>query len=207
MRTSSSVTIASAVEGPLDEAVVRHLIQHVGAIPGAVYGKQGKPHLLKNIQRYNAAARHTCWLVLTDLDHSAACAPELHSEWLPSPDPRLYFRIAVRTVEAWLLADRQRLARFLSIPMTRIPPDPEVVDHPKEFLVNLARRSQTRAIREDMVPTQRGGRQVGPAYTSQLITFVEDAENGWRPGIAAKSSDSLRRCLACLQRLVTSSQL
>jgi hypothetical protein len=95
----------------------------------------------------------------------------------------------------------------LSIPMTRIPPDPEVVDHPKEFLVNLARRSQTRAIREDMVPTQRGGRQVGPAYTSQLITFVEDAENGWRPGIAAKSSDSLRRCLACLQRLVTSSQL
>jgi len=60
-----------------------------------------------------------------------------------------------------VLADRQRLARFLRIPMTRIPPDPEVVDHPKEFLVNLARRSRARAIREDMVPTQQSGRQVG----------------------------------------------
>ncbi len=42
------VPIQAAVEGNLDEAVVRRLIHHVGGNLGTVYGKKGKPHLQAN---------------------------------------------------------------------------------------------------------------------------------------------------------------
>ena len=129
----------------------------------------------------------------------------LQEKWLDSPAPRMCFRIAVRAVETWLLADRQRLAQFLSIPVSRIPPVLEAVDDPKLLLVNLARHSRQRATREDMVPRQRSGRKVGPAYASRLMEFVEDTTTGWRPDVAAEESDSLKRCLHRLYRLGSTS--
>jgi hypothetical protein len=182
---------------------MRRLLLYVGAIPGAVHGRQGKAYLRHHITRYNAAARHSSWAVLIDLDNDAACAPTLQKKWLASPAPRMCFRIAVRAVETWLLADRQRFAQFLSIPVSRIPPVLESVDDPKLLLVNLARHSRKRAMREDMVPRQRSGRKVGPAYASRLMEFVEDTTTGWRPDVAAEESDSLKRCLHCLYRLVS----
>ena len=109
------------------------------------------------------------------------------------------FRVAVRQIEAWLLADSERLARFLSIAIARVPVDPEALDNPKETLVNLARHSRRRDIREDMVPRPRSGRSVGAAYTSRLIEF---AETQWRPEIAAERADSLRRCRIRIERLI-----
>jgi hypothetical protein len=205
MARHHSVIISGAVEGPTDEAAVRRLISHVGATPGTMYGKKGKPHLQQNIRRYNEAARYRPWVVVVDLDHDADCAPSLRAEWLPSIAPTLCFRIAVRAIETWFLADRQRMAHFLSIPMSNIPHEPEAVDDPKTLLVNLARRSRRRAIREDIVPRPESGRSVGPAYTSRLIEFAESRTIGWRPEVAATSSYSLRRCLSCLERLVNRS--
>jgi hypothetical protein len=40
------------------------------------------------------------------------------------------------------------------------------------------------------------------AYASRLIEFISDHRQGWRPSVAAKSADSLARCLRCLRRLV-----
>jgi len=65
-------------------------------------------------------------------------------------------------------------------------------------MVNLARASRRRDIREDLVPRPEGGRQVGPAYSSRLIEFVSGR---WRPEIAARRAESLRRAIACLKRL------
>ena len=65
-------------------------------------------------------------------------------------------------------------------------------------MVELARRSRRRDIRDDMVPRERSGRSVGPAYPSRLIEYVESP---WRPEAAARQADSLRRAIACLQRL------
>ena len=42
---AATVTISAAVEGSLDEAVVSRFIRNVGALPGTVYGKNGKPYL------------------------------------------------------------------------------------------------------------------------------------------------------------------
>jgi hypothetical protein len=114
--------------------------------------------------------------------------------------------VAVRAVEAWLLADAERLAAFLGIRAALIPRDPDAEHDPKTTLVNLARRSRRRAIREDIVPREGSGGRVGPGYVGRLIEFVTAAENGWRPGVAAGRSDSLRRCLEALQVLRATTQ-
>jgi hypothetical protein len=197
----SVMVISGAVEGPVDEAVVRRLILFAGAKPGPIYGKNGKDYIQKHLKGYNKAARYRPWVVLVDLDHDANCAPPFRVQWLPRTAPNMCFRVAVREVESWLLADREHLAHFLSVSVSRIPANPDAVDEPKSLMVNLARHSRRREIREDMVPRPESGRNVGPAYASRLIEFVEDVASGWRPDVAARSSDSLKRCLRCLNRL------
>jgi len=192
--------ISGAVEGQVDEAVLKQLVTHVGAALGPIHGKNGKHALLQRLPGYNAAAQWSPWAVLVDLNQHAACAPPVRQTWLPHPTPGMCFRIVVREIEAWLLADSARLARFLRIPATRIPPNPEALPNPKQTMVNLARGSRRRDIREDMVPRPRSGREVGPAYTSRLIEF---AESHWRPGVAARRADSLRRSLRRLRQLTT----
>jgi hypothetical protein len=111
------------------------------------------------------------------------------------------FRIVVRAIEAWLLADRERVSLWLDVPLHRIPMQPERASDPKRTLVDLARRSRSRAVREDLVPRVGSGRRVGPLYSSRLIEFVQDRRRGWRPREAARSADSLDRCLRHLRRL------
>ena len=185
----------------VDEAVLRRLLTQVGALAGPIYGRQGKQHLRQRLNGYNQAARFTPWVILIDLDHDETCAPPLRDSWLPTPAPYLCFRIAVHEIEAWLMADRERLAHFFSIARSRIPVEPEAVDEPKRIMVELARHSRRRAIREDMAPRPQSGREVGPAYSSRLIEFIESTSSGWRPDVAAKSSDSLARSLRCLRWL------
>jgi hypothetical protein len=77
---------------------------------------------------------------------------------------------------------------------------PEEIADPKRALVNIARASSSRQIRDDLVPRQGSGRAVGPAYTSRLIEFI-NAPDGWRPEVAATECSSLakaRRALAAL---------
>lgn len=190
--------ISAAVEGVTDEAVVRRLIRHVGAETGAVYGKNGKPHLRQRIQGYNNAATHSPWLVLVDLDREEDCAPPMQACWIPQPAPLLCFRVAVRAVEAWLMADADALAAFLAIARGKVPVNPDSLAEPKQVLVNLARASRRRAIREDIVPRPQGHRAVGPAYASRLIEFISSE---WRPDKAVLRSDSLRRAVFALKRL------
>jgi hypothetical protein len=201
MPAQTPVVISSAVEGLVDEAVVKRLIAEIGGKAGPVFGKNGKPHLRQRINGYNQAASRIPWLVLIDLNHEFDCPPPLKSAWLQRPSPNMCFRIAVREVEAWLLADRQRFASFFQIPLTAIPNNPESIDNPKEFVANLAGRSRSRAIKDDMVPRPGSGRSVGPGYISRLIEYAFDLRKGWRPQNAAGSSDSLKRCLNRLREL------
>lgn len=191
-------SISSAVEGPVDEAVVVRLLSHVGLQAGPVHGKKGKSFLLERLASWNSAARLSHWLVLVDLDHDAPCATEAVERWLPNPSPGMRFRVAVREAEVWLMADREQISDFLGIPLSKVPVDPERLDDPKETLVNLARRSRRRDIREDMVPETGNGRVVGPAYGSRMMEY---ARSVWRPDEAAKVSDSLARCVNRLREL------
>jgi hypothetical protein len=195
------IVISGAVEGDVDEAVVARLVFEVGGALGAVHGKNGKAQLRQHVAAYNKAACFSPWVVLVDLNGDAECAPLLQEEWLPHPAPRMCFRIAVRAIEAWLLADTHNLSQFLGVTRSAFPPGPELERDPKQKIVSLSANSRRRDVREDMVPRPGSGRKVGPAYTSRLIEFVE---SHWRPDEAAKRSDSLRRCVERLRELVAS---
>ena len=180
----------AAVEGPTDEAVLGRVVEHLGGSLGPAYGKAGKPALIEHLRGYNRAAQFRPWIVLVDLDQDAECAPPARAQWLPAPSRFMCFRIAVRKVESWLLADRETLAAFLGVAMSHVPTLPEMLDDPKQTMINLARRSRRSAIKVDMVPRPESGRSEGQAYMSRMIEY---AQGPWRPDVAAQHADSLQR--------------
>jgi hypothetical protein len=101
--------VTGAVEGDLDEAVLRRILADYGITLGLVHGRRGKAFLLQCLNGYNNAAKFAPWVVLVDLDRDCVCATSCVRQWLNNPAPQMCFRIAVRSIEAWLLADRERL--------------------------------------------------------------------------------------------------
>jgi hypothetical protein len=191
-----------AVEGTVDEVLVRRVLAEQGMSPRAVYGGHGKAWLRKHVPGYShAAERLPWWVVLVDLDQDADCAPFLVREWIPCRAPYMLFRVAVREIESWLFADPERMAKFLAVPVVKIPANPDMLDDPKQTMVALARSSRKRSLQEDMVPREGSGRQVGPAYASRLAEFITDSTHGWRPAVAALRSESLAGFIRSLRRL------
>lgn len=186
---------SGVVEGPVDEAALRRMASVVGANILAVYVQNGKSHLLSKFHAYNDAARHANWFVLLDLDHDAACAPEFLQERLSPPSVHMRARVAVREIEAWFLADRERVATYLSVPIGKIPERPDEVEDVKQTLVDIARASRKREIRAAIVPTAQGRREVGPGYVGAMTQFVEI----WDPIRAARQSPSLDRALRAMR--------
>lgn len=184
-----------AVEGRLDEAILRKVLSYVGIEVGHVYGKMGKDKLRKNVQRYNQASQFGNWVILVDLDNDAECPPPFIASWLPTRHPNLQLRIAVQSVEAWLLAQRGEMARFLSIPEQRIPMHPENEGKPKTTLINVARRSRSKTIRKDIIPSEGSTASQGPGYTTRMIEFTMKY---WNPERAASNAPSLERSINSL---------
>lgn len=182
MTESVVVPVTVAIEGMSDASVIRRVLELGGCKVHVVHGRTGKRHIDPNIGGYNNAARWAPWLVVRDQDMDARCAGELASRILPKPADWMRFRIAVRAIEAWLLADAEMIAEFLQVRRALVPTTPEALDDPKGALVNLARQSRSRAIRADMVPAQGTTGRVGSGYASRVSEF---ADTTWRPEVAA----------------------
>lgn len=195
------VDITAAVEGRTDEAVLRRLAGDCGVELAVVHGGHGKAYLDDQLVGFNNAARFAPWLVLRDLDQDAPCASELIKRLLPSPSEHMRFRIAVRATEAWLLADRDRAARFLQVPVSELPADVNSLPDPKSTLVSLAGRSRSMRVRQDMAPAARTTSRVGPAYLARVVEF---ASGPWRPSVARLGSSSLAGCMRALERWAAS---
>lgn len=193
------IAFTVAVEGTLDAAVVERVLTHVGYSVGPIFGRRGINYLVERLPAFNRAAQYSPWLVTLDLDRHP-CAPMRLAEILPRRSDFMACRIAVRSVESWLLADQERLGSLLGVRSTHFPVDPDGLVSPKSMMVDLARRSSRRLIRDEMVARPGSRTLTGPAYSSRLIQFVSDTANGWRPEVAARRSDSLRRCLDDLDR-------
>lgn len=183
-----------AVEGPSDEAVVRAMLQAVGHQCGVVYGLRGKGWIDAKARNYCNAGQFSPWIVLRDLDCDADCAPSLLRALAPGGAAGM-FRVAVRAVEAWLLADRKQAAEWLAVPLRAIPTSVESLDDPKQTLLKLARASRRRRVRDDMIPA--GTARIGPGYVDQVRGYCAGL---WRPSVAADSAPSLHRCLSFLRR-------
>lgn len=193
------LVLSAAVEGEVDEHILRRVVGQAGAELGLIHGKCEWDGLRDRIEKYNAAARRGPRIVLVDLDRKFPCAPSLVSTWLPHRSPQMVLRVAVQSIEAWLLADRERFAAFFGVPASSVPERPEDLPNPKQEAVGLARRSRRTEVCMDMLPRPGSGRRVGPAYTSRLIEFVQ---NVWRPEVAAQRSPSLKGLQEALASLL-----
>ena len=145
---------------------------------------------LNQIARFQGPA-----LVLTDLDRPESCPAELVRDWTRNMTrhSNLLIRVAVLEIEAWLIADRANLARWLGIAESVMPKTPEELDDPKRALVQLARRSRNRTLREGIVRDRGNGLFTpGPNYNPELSEFVN---NHWNPETARLAAPSLSRAI------------
>lgn len=184
-------------EDMLSETVLRKLLRcsAVDYLVGQTHPANGYGWIKKKIKGLNAAAKGMPYLVLADLD-TCECAPVLIRQWLGLPrHPNLLLRVAVREVEAWVLGCRESFAAFLGVHENRIPANVDEIRDPKEFLVNLARRSRNGDIRLDIVPQDGSTAKVGPNYNGRLISFVEGQ---WDPTVAKEHSLSLKKAMEAL---------
>lgn len=195
------IPINLAVEDALSEAVVRKILDSSSRryVPGRCYQRFGKAYLERSISGFNNAAKGTPFFVLIDLDR-VECAPLLVSEWLPrGQHPNLIFRVAVREVEAWILASAPEIAEYFGIPTRIVPTYVDDLDDPKQCLIGLARKSRRRDIRDDIVPRPASTAKQGPNYNGRLIPFVS---NNWSPHTARKNSASLAKAIEYLDAFV-----
>lgn len=160
-------------------------------------GKSGNTYIRQRMRGFNEAARHLPHFVITDLD-SIVCPPVLIQHWVDfTPRAGFLFRIAVREAEAWLLADKIRFAEFIGVSSSLIPDDSEQVNDPKEFIINLARRSRKRSIK-DIVPT--GTSKVGPGFNLVMEEFIH---HHWNVNDAANNSRSLRKAITRINQFLS----
>jgi hypothetical protein len=194
----SPIPVNLAVEDDLSEWVLRALINFVDReyFIGTTYGRNGFGYLRRTVRGWNTAARGIPFVLLTDLD-KIACPPTLIQEWLGVPlHPNLIFRIAVREVESWLLADIRNLASFLTVRQNVIPTNCDALDDPKAELVKVASRARSRDIRDRIVPSVGSTAKQGPDYNGCLGVFVRDH---WDIGEACAASSSLNRAFQKLR--------
>jgi len=110
---TTPIPIHLVVEDDLSDAVLRKILRESSNnfTVGSSFGKCGYGYIKQKIHAFNNAAKGTPFLVLSDLE--AECAPIQIKEWLPVPrHHNLLFRITVREIESWLLADRTALLHF-----------------------------------------------------------------------------------------------
>ena len=192
------------VEGRLDEAVGRRIVERGGDTVQTVYGKKGVNYIKRKISGFNDAARAIPILALVDLmDTNSDCPKQVLETWVPHRHENMLFRIVVQEVESWIMADRVGIATFLAIPRNRVPVMPEQLQDPKRTLIELARRSRSGRIRRLLVPDQGSTAIEGPAYTSELERFVRDS---WDLDAAIQRSPSLGRCVEAVARFFSTKE-
>lgn len=193
-----------ATEDALGDAVGNRLIAEASGglkvavrmgLKGNVYLRQKLPELIKLAKAYPV-------LLLTDLDR-IECPPQLIQDWTGAhalPENML-FRVVVREVESWLLADRNAFSAFSGVPLNKLPTDPESVDDAKALLLRLVRRYGHKVLKQDLLPASGTRAKVGFGYNQQLCQFVNDR---WSPVRASGASDSLSRVRNRLAELAVS---
>lgn len=193
------VAVALGTEDELSEAVgVRLLAEHSHALQISTrLRKSGFGYLRKNVENWRQLAQRQAVLLITDLDR-LACPVLLLGDWLGTQQrpENLLLRVAVREVEAWLLADHQAMQTLLG-GRGKLPPEPDHLPDPKQHLLGLAKRAP-RDVRQDLVKEAGSLASQGLGYNARLTDFVKTS---WSPQRAAERSPSLARARQSLSAL------
>jgi hypothetical protein len=190
-----------ATEDALSEAVADRLVAEAnqGLCVAVRLGRRGNSYLRKKLPELVRTAKAIPVLLLTDLDR-IDCPPTLLANWRGEQimPPGMLFRVAVREIEAWLLADRQGFAEFCGAPLDKVPERPELLDDPKKTLLDLVRRYGKRMIKAGILPERGSTAKVGLMYNQILAGFVSDS---WSVVRAARNAESLGRTCRRLDEL------
>lgn len=205
---SSALNVAYIGEGLADVAVARKMILAAGGMPGIDFltarKQRGKHSLDMRLDGLNRLAR-IGQVVLAlrdfDVDDGEPCPGALVGRLVPAPEPLLCLRIAMRSVEAWLLADRECFAQAIGVSVISVTSDPEALLRPKDHIVALARKSRSRSVKRDLIPEEDAGITEGPLFGVWLSNFAAQA---WDPKRAAATgrSSSLSKALIRLQGML-----
>ena len=188
-------TLPALVEGNLEAAVLPEIFKQIGLADIALRVRiaGGGDRFWREATRYNTAARYQPMVGLADVEQ-APCAAQVLVDKLPGGrHESFHLRLAVRMLDAWLMADREAIAQLLGVRISRVPQWPDDEQHPKRKLVELARLSSKRTIRESLVPSASGA-SVGAEYVPVMAEF---ARTRWRVVNATGHSPSLER--ACIR--------
>lgn len=184
--------IPTLVEGHLEERLLGVLWRQLGNAdkPLNIRDARGSP-FWEHARRYNQAGRKQLVIGLGDLEQ-APCATVALKNLRQPVSAGFKLRLAVRMIESWVMADREAFATYFGLSITGVPAYPDLLDHPKRTVVELARRSRKKSVRQALVPT--GASLVGAEYTPFMARFIESS---WQLRRARANSPSLER--ACLR--------
>lgn len=196
-------------EDILSEAVVKKMVRSVNKNAGrnfeiVNFRRWNKYTIKDRMADINKEAKSFPYFIVTDQDTVDRCPPNAIKELHEPPNPNLLYRFATMEIESWILADREAIAKFLSVPVSKIPDTTDSIGEPKEFIVKLVRRYSPGKIQKKFIPLDRSKRKVGRGYNPEIERFVNDH---WNPNIAANHSPSLQRALARLEKFAITSSL
>jgi hypothetical protein len=157
---------------------------------GLTFRRGGYGYLQSGIPKFCTFARRTPLLLITDLDR-ATCAASLITKWIGNnllPE-KFLFRVAVREIESWLLADHDGMKALLGSGGTKLPRTPDSLADPKRALLSFARRAP-RDVRNDLIVQTGAVASQGLGYNQRMCDFIQSK---WSPNQASLRSDSLRR--------------
>lgn len=137
-------------------------------------------------------------ILITDLDQSA-CAPTLIADWLQgaAKPAEFVFRVAVREVESWIIADHDALRALMGPRIRSLTDDPDGLSDPKRTLLRIAEKAP-RDVRLDLVARRNAVASQGLGYNARLCEMVREH---WSPSRAARRSPSLARTRRTLREL------
>lgn len=197
-------------EGASDGAVARKLITTAGFIPGRDYlagtRRRGKNVFNERLAGLNAEVAHgNPALAIRDWDGEASCPGDLVGDLVARRHPRLTLRVAVYSIESWLMADRGAYARFFGVRLSGIPAQPESIQQPKQMLHNWIRTGEGRHFNRFASNRRRAGVPDWQIVGEFQTRFVDDAWNvttAMQNGVAP----SLNRAFAALKRMGTEAE-
>ena len=195
-----TLVVEDDLSGVVAERLVKEYIAGVKVL--ALYVAGGS--VRGRIPGFNQKARFNGpVLVLADLDRPLSCPAELVQEMTRglTVEPNLLIRVAVLEIEAWIMADRETISRWLGISARNVSQNPESLEDPKRALVQLASRSPRRRLRQDIAPDRVAGtNRTGSNYNDAVGEFVSHL---WDPEAARRNSPSLNRAIARIAQLGT----
>lgn len=173
------------------------MIIAAGARPGRNFTLRSQPRgrdaLDRALAGYNAGARFTPVLVLRDLDN-LPCAAAAVAARLPRRHGNCLLRIAVRSLDAWLMADRQAMASFAKVRVALVPDSPETLPRPKDVLLSILRQSKDREMRRVLgVDAGVADWQVIGAWSAEFIRDHWEPERAARVGSAPSLTKAMQR--------------